>query len=133
MMIIYLTLIFLSLYLFLGLLSSRLMKLIHFPNVTGYLITGIVFGPYVLGTIVDLITKKIDALGLHYLFGSPLSNANGLILNNISFISAIALAFIAFTIGQSFDKKAIKGLESVLLLPQLQNHLVDLYLFSSVY
>lgn len=109
MMIIYLTLIFLSLYLFLGLLSSRLMKLIHFPNVTGYLITGIVFGPYVLGTIVDLITKKIDALGLHYLFGSPLSNANGLILNNISFISAIALAFIAFTIGQSFDKKAIKG------------------------
>jgi Kef-type K+ transport system membrane component KefB len=92
-----------------GLLSSRLMKLIRFPNVTGYLLSGILFGPFVLGAIVDHALSQTDALGLHVLFGSPLSGANPLYPTlDISWLSGVALAFIAFTIGQSFDKNALR-------------------------
>ncbi len=34
-----------------GLLISKLMKKIHFPNVTGYLIGGILIGPFVVGLL----------------------------------------------------------------------------------
>ncbi len=71
-----------------GLLMSKLMKLIHFPNVTGYLIGGIIIGPWVLG-----------------LFDRDLFSN---ILSNISWISDIALGFIAFTIGGSFKLSALK-------------------------
>lgn len=103
------TLLYVMGLLILGLLSSRLMKLIHFPNVTGYLLTGILFGPFVLGAIVDQATGTIDFLGLHALFGSPLANANPkLITQDISWLSSLALSFIAFTIGQSFQISALK-------------------------
>ena len=71
-----------------GLLMSKLMKLIHFPNVTGYLLGGILIGPWVLG-----------------LFNQELFNN---ILSSISWISDIALGFIAFTIGGSFKLSALK-------------------------
>ena len=32
-----------------GLFSTRLMKVFRLPNVTGYIITGIIMGPFVLG------------------------------------------------------------------------------------
>jgi Kef-type K+ transport system membrane component KefB len=103
------SLLYVGIYLLLGLLSSRLMKLIHFPNVTGYLLTGIVFGPFVFGAIIDKSLQKADYLGLHSLFGSPLTNATPLTPTfDISWLSSIALAFIAFTIGQSFDKEALR-------------------------
>jgi Kef-type K+ transport system membrane component KefB len=51
------TLLYVMAFLGIGLLSSRLMKLIHFPNVTGYLVSGILFGPFVLGAIVDQISQ----------------------------------------------------------------------------
>ncbi|MCI2068604.1 MAG: cation:proton antiporter [Bacilli bacterium] len=103
------TLLYIMVFLILGLLSSRLMKLIHFPNVTGYLLVGILFGPYCLGAIVDGINGGKDILGLHTLFGSPLTNANPAInVMDISWISGIALSFIAFTIGQSFNKTALQ-------------------------
>lgn len=71
-----------------GLLMSKVMKLIHFPNVTGFLISGILIGPFVLGLInQDLFSNTI---------------------NNLSWISDIALGFIAFTIGGSFKVSAIK-------------------------
>jgi Kef-type K+ transport system membrane component KefB len=92
-----------------GLLSSRLMKLIHFPNVTGYLVSGILFGPFVLGAIVDQGLQASDFLGLHVLFGSPLAAGNPTVPTlDISWLSSVALSFIAFTIGQSFDKKALR-------------------------
>lgn len=77
--------------LFVGLLSSRLMKLLRLPNVTGYLIAGIIFGPYVLG-------KYIGGWDV----GNPSTS-----LNAIKWISEIALGFIAFTIGTSFKKEAL--------------------------
>lgn len=104
------TLIYVAGFLLLGLLSSRLMKLIHFPNVTGYLLTGILFGPYVLGAIVEKSLQIPDYLGLHALFGSPLTGANpALATLDISWLSSVALSFIAFTIGQSFDKQALRS------------------------
>ena len=68
------------------------MKVLRLPNVTGYLISGIVFGPYVLG---------------QYIGGWSTTNAETSI-NTVKWISEIALGFIAFTIGCSFKKQAIQ-------------------------
>ena len=81
-----------ALALLVGLLSSRLMKVLRLPNVTGYLIAGIIFGPYVLG---------------QYIGGWSTSNPETNI-NAVKWISEIALGFIAFTIGCSFKKQAIQ-------------------------
>ena len=80
-----------ALALFVGLLSSRLMKLLRLPNVTGYLIAGIIFGPFVLGK---------------YIGGWSSTNSETSI-NAIKWISEIALGFIAFTIGCSFKRDAL--------------------------
>lgn len=76
-----------------GLLSSRLMKLLRLPNVTGYLISGIIFGPYVLGRF----------------FGWSNDPASPTYINSIKWISEIALGFIAFTIGCSFKLTSLKA------------------------
>lgn len=81
-----------ALALFVGLLSSRLMKLIRLPNVTGYLLSGILFGPFVLGKFIG---------------GWSTTNPETSI-NAIKWISDIALGFIAFTIGCSFKKSALQ-------------------------
>lgn len=118
------TLGLLSAYLLIGLLSSRLMKLIRFPNVTGYLLSGILFGPYVLGKFIDLGSGETDFLGLHALFGSPLAEgSNHLGLLDISFLSSLALCFIAFTIGQSFQVKALKTTGKRILITALTESL----------
>lgn len=71
-----------------GLLMSKLMKIVHFPNVTGYLLSGVLIGPWVLG-----------------LFDQGQFNN---ILSSVSWISDIALGFIAFTIGGSFKLSTLK-------------------------
>ncbi len=78
-----------ALALFVGLLSSRLMKLLKLPNVTGYLLSGIIFGPFVLGK---------------YIGGWDEGK-----LNAVKWISEIALGFIAFTIGTSFKTSSLKS------------------------
>ena len=78
-----------ALALLVGLLSSRLMKVLRLPNVTGYLIAGIIFGPYVLG---------------QYIGGWDEGK-----LNAVKWISEIALGFIAFTIGTSFKLSSLKA------------------------
>ena len=83
-----------ALALFVGLLSSRLMKLLRLPNVTGYLISGIIFGPFVLG-------KYIGGWS-----ADPMSSNS---IQAISWISDIALGFIAFTIGCSFKTSSLKA------------------------
>ena len=71
-----------------GLLISKLMKKIHFPNVTGYLIGGILIGPWVIGLINQGAFESV--------------------VNSMSWLSEIALGFIAFTIGGSFKLSALK-------------------------
>lgn len=87
-----------ALALIVGLLSSRLMKLIRLPNVTGYLIAGIIFGPYVLGPYIGGWT--ID--------GGIVNNISTTNIETITWISDIALGFVAFTIGTSFSTSTLK-------------------------
>ncbi|MGB4661101.1 MAG: cation:proton antiporter [Mobilitalea sp.] len=67
-----------ALILFSGIIFGRLVKFIRLPNVTGYLIAGLLLGPSFLNLI-------------------PISMVNG-----FSVISNIALSFIAFSIGSEF-------------------------------
>jgi Kef-type K+ transport system membrane component KefB len=62
----------------LALLSSKLMKKIKLPNVTGYLIIGLLAGPYCL----KILSKDV--------------------IDQLSIIPDIALGFIAFSIGAEF-------------------------------
>ncbi len=78
------TLFYLALILFSGLIFGRAVKMIRLPNVTGYLIAGLLIGPYVLKLV-------------------PLDLATGLEL-----VSEIALAFIAFSIGSEFKLSYLK-------------------------
>lgn len=71
-----------------GLLSTRLMKLIGLPNVTGYLIVGLIIGPHALGLIGEDV----------------LPSAGG----GLQIISTVALGFIGFSIGVEFKFSHIK-------------------------
>ncbi|MDY6063355.1 MAG: cation:proton antiporter [Erysipelotrichaceae bacterium] len=68
----------------LALLSSKLMKAIRFPNVTGYLLVGLIVGPYCLNLIPLQFTEQIGLL------------------------SEIALGFIALSIGAEFKLSYLK-------------------------
>ena len=72
-------LFYLALILFSGLILGRAVKLIKLPNVTGYLIAGLIIGPYCFKLLsVDLVT-------------------------DLEIISEMALAFIAFLLVQSLS------------------------------
>lgn len=73
--------------LILGLLVTRLMKVIGLPNVTGYLVVGLIIGPYALGQFIP---------GAHEAFES------------LKIVSTVALGFIGFSIGVEFRISHIK-------------------------
>ena len=70
--------------LFFGFLMTRVTKKLRLPNVTAYIITGILIGPYVLDLIPSGVVRGMD------------------------FMADIALAFIAFSTGQYFRFSALK-------------------------
>ncbi len=72
------TFINLAIMIFTGMALGRLVKLIKLPNVTGYLLAGLLLGPSVLGIL------------------------NEEFLASASIISEMALGFIAFSIGNEF-------------------------------
>lgn len=92
--------LYVAIALFFALLSSRLMKVVRLPNVTGYLLTGILIGPFVLG----LAFNGGDFMQA----GDPTVSPVAAMLENLSWISELALGFIAFTIGSSFQMQSIK-------------------------
>ena len=67
-----------ALMLFGGFAMTRLTKLVRLPNVTAYILAGILMGPYCLDLIPDQIISGTD------------------------FLADIALAFIAFSVGEFF-------------------------------
>ena len=67
-----------------GFLFTRVTKLLKLPNVTGYILAGIVIGPYCL----DFIPREVST--------------------GMGFISDIALAFIAFGVGEYFRLSVLK-------------------------
>ena len=75
---------YIALMLFGGLLFGRLAKFVKLPNVTGYLLAGLILGPYVLHLIPSTV------------------------VNDISIIADVALGFIAFTVGSEFKMSYIK-------------------------
>ena len=86
------TLLSLSVALLAGLLMSRLTKKVGLPDVTAYLIAGVIVGPYCLGMI------GVDGLGF-----TSLEKVQGL-----SLVSNVALGFIAFAMGNEFRLKQLK-------------------------
>lgn len=86
--------LFLGVLLVLGLLSTRVMKIFHLPNVTGFLLVGL---------LSALIFVLIDNLTNTTTLTSSLNSLNSL-------ISDIALGFIALSIGQEFSLVKIKKL-----------------------
>lgn len=78
--------------LFAGLLMTRLTNLFKLPDVTAYLIIGVIIGPSVLG--------KLGIQGLGFTSFEE--------VNSFSLISDVALGFIAFAIGSEFKLKEVK-------------------------
>ena len=73
-----------SLMLFLGFLMTRLTKKLRLPNVTAYIVTGILIGPFCLNMIPERVVTGMD------------------------FVPDIALAFIAFSTGEYFRISTLK-------------------------
>lgn len=74
----------LAIILFAGFGVSRLTKILKLPNVSGYIIAGVLIGPFVL----KLVPQNI--------------------VSSMSFFSDIALAFIAFGVGKFFKRDVLK-------------------------
>jgi len=81
----------LSIALLAGLLLTRLVKLVKLPAVTGYLIAGVLIGPFVLGALgisgIGITAEQLEGFGL---------------------ISDLALGFIAFAMGNEFRISQLK-------------------------
>ena len=88
-----LTILTIAVMLFFGFLATRITKLLRLPNVTAYILTGILLGPYVLGLAPESFMAATD------------------------FLPDVALAFIAFGVGEYFRLEALKksGLKVVVI------------------
>ena len=80
-----------------ALLSTRIMKLLKLPNVTGYIITGIIIGPFVFGVLFNNFSYEGIKDGIISQY-----------VDKMSWISTVALGFIAFSIGTSFKGSTLK-------------------------
>ncbi len=76
-----------------GLFFSRLIRYIHLPNVTAYLLAGLVVGPYVLNALTTEMNTQL------------------------SIISDVALGFIAYSIGGEFKMSYLKeiGIKPIII------------------
>ena len=86
------TLLLIAVALFAGLLMTRLFVKFHLPDVTAYLVAGVLIGPCVLGRL------GIPCLGFNTFEQ----------VDSLSMISDVALGFIAFAIGHEFRLSALK-------------------------
>lgn len=75
-----------------GLIFNRIVKKFNLPNVTGYLLAGLIIGPYVLNIVPEVAVEQM-----------------GIITN-------VALGFIAFSIGGSFKISNIKAIGGKVLV-----------------
>ncbi len=96
--------------LFLGFAATRLTKRLRLPNVTAYILTGILIGPYCL----DLIPRTV--------------------IDGMAFVPDVALAFIAFSTGEFFKLSVLKknGLK-VVVITVLEACLATMVVFIATY
>lgn len=86
--------------LFSGFLATRITKKLKLPNVTGYIIAGILIGPSMLHLVPETV------------------------IDNCAFLSDIALAFVAFNTGRFFRRQALEQTgKSVVLITLLESFL----------
>ena len=95
---------------FFGYLATRITKRLKLPNVTAYIVTGILLGPYCLHTVPDQVIAGMD------------------------FLSDIALAFIAFSTGEFFRLETLKknGIR-VVIITVMEAVLASVLVFAAVY
>lgn len=92
--------------LFLGFLMTRVTKKLKLPNVTAYIVVGILIGPYVLNLIPDNIASGMN------------------------FLPDIALAFIAFSTGEYFKLSVLKKNGSkVIIITILESLMASILIF----
>ena len=75
-----------------GLLMTRIVKPLNLPDVTAYLLAGVLVGPYCLGAL------GVEGLGFTSMEA----------VGTMSLISEVALGFIAFSIGNEFRLEDLK-------------------------
>lgn len=104
------TIISVALMLFCGFLMTRITKKLKLPNVTAYIVTGILIGPYCL----NLIPANI--------------------ITGMEFISDIALAFIAFGVGEFFRLDVLKkNGAKVIVITLLEACMASILIFCLMY
>lgn len=92
------TLFYLAVAMLAGLLMTRVTRLVKLPNVTAYLIAGVLIGPCVFKLVPEAE------------------------LNNFSIITEAVLGFIAFSIGDQFKLSSLKALgKSALIITALES------------
>ena len=96
---------YVAILLLVALLSTRLVRILKLPNVTGYIVTGIIMGPFVFGLLFNNFTY--DGIKESIIYQH---------VNTINWVSTVALGFIAFSIGTSFKRATIKALGKRVLI-----------------
>ncbi len=86
------TLFYVAIAMIAGLLMTRVVKLIHLPNVTGYLIAGLLIGPFCLNLLGNETLETLDVL------------------------TVAALGFIAFSIGSEFKLAHLRAIGSKIIV-----------------
>ncbi len=95
-----------SIMLFTGFAMTRVTKKLKLPNVTAYIITGIILGPFVLNLVPQNVVIGMD------------------------FLSDIALAFIAFGTGEFFKFSTLKkGGSKVIVITIFESLMASLFIF----
>ncbi|MBE6015692.1 MAG: cation:proton antiporter [Lachnospiraceae bacterium] len=97
-----------SLMLMLGFLMTRVTKILKLPNVTAYIVTGILIGPYCM----NLIPEQV--------------------IGGTAFLPDIALAFIAFSTGEFFKLETVRknGWKTV-IITLFESLLASLLIFAA--
>ena len=90
---------YVAILLLVALLSTRLVRILKLPNVTGYIVTGIIMGPFIFGLLFN--NFSYDGIKEAIIYNH---------VNKINWVSTVALGFIAFSIGTSFKRATIKAL-----------------------
>ena len=96
--------------LFFGFAMTRITKLLKLPNVTAYIITGILLGPFCLNIVPSIVTDGME------------------------FLADIALAFIAFSTGEFFKFETLKkNGAKVVIITILESVLASILIFCLTY
>lgn len=114
--------LYIALLILVALFSTRLMKVVRLPNVTGYIITGILVGPFVFGLIFNGFSYDGIKEGIIYQY-----------INQISWVSTVALGFIAFSIGTSFKLPTLKAIgKRVIIITILESLFASIFVILAV-